>query len=152
VVKVINKERLFKRLLELGEIGKNESGGITRHAFTPEDRSAKDLVIKYMKVAGLTVREDAVGNVIGRREGHNPEAPVVLTGSHIDSVTNGGFFDGGLGILGAIEVLQSLNEQGLETEHPIEVYAFMMKKGLASVLVCLAAVGLSVISRTKTWK
>lgn len=126
---MINKERLFKRLLELGEIGKNQSGGITRHAFTQEDRSAKDLVSTYMKEAGLTVREDAVGNLIGRREGHNPEAPVVLTGSHIDSVTNGGIFDGGLGILGAIEVLQTLSEQGIETEHPIEVYAFNDEEG-----------------------
>jgi allantoate deiminase len=129
VVKMINKERLFKRLQELGMIGKRESGGITRHAFTREDRLAKDLVISYMKEAGLSVREDAVGNLIGRREGRNPDAPVILTGSHIDSVCDGGIFDGGLGILGGIEVLQTLAEQGIETEHPIEVYAFNDEEG-----------------------
>ncbi len=126
---MINKERLFKRLQELGMIGKRESGGITRHAFTKEDRLAKDLVITYMKEAGLSVREDAVGNLIGRREGRNPDAPVILTGSHIDSVCDGGIFDGGLGILGGIEVLQTLTEQGIETEHPIEVYAFNDEEG-----------------------
>lgn len=126
---MINKERLFNRLLELGQIGKSVSGGIIRHAFTLEDRAAKDCVASYMKEAGLSVREDAVGNLIGRKEGRNPNAPVVLTGSHIDSVTDGGIFDGSLGIIGGIEVLQTLNEQGIETEHPIEVYAFNDEEG-----------------------
>lgn len=127
---MINKERVSRRLSELGEIGKNqETGGLTRHAFTKEDRLAKDLVAKYMKEAGLTVREDAVGNVIGHRNGRNPQAPVVLTGSHIDTVCDGGKYDGSLGIIGALEVLQTFNEQGIETEHPIEVYAFNDEEG-----------------------
>jgi len=126
---VINKKRLYNRLMKLGEIGKQESGGITRLAFTPEDREAKDLVASYMKEAGLSVREDAVGNIIGRMEGRNPEAPVVVTGSHVDSVYNGGIFDGALGIIGGIEVLQTMQEQGIKTEHPIEVYAFNDEEG-----------------------
>ncbi|AFQ44064.1 Zn-dependent hydrolase [Desulfosporosinus meridiei] len=126
---MINKKRLYNRLMELGEIGKQESGGITRLAFTPEDRRAKDLVTSYMKEAGLSVREDAVGNIIGRREGRNPEAPAVVTGSHVDSVYNGGIFDGALGIIGGIEVLQTMQEQGIKTEHPIEVYAFNDEEG-----------------------
>ncbi|BAE85951.1 Zn-dependent hydrolase [Desulfitobacterium hafniense] len=126
---MINSERVDRRLRELGKIGYRESGGVTRHAFTPEDRAAKDLVISYMQEAGLIVREDAVGNLIGRREGRNPQAPVVLTGSHIDTVCDGGIYDGGLGIIGAIEVLQSFNEQGISTEHPIEVYAFNDEEG-----------------------
>lgn len=126
---MINSERVDRRLQELGKIGCRESGGVTRHAFTPEDREAKDLVISYMQEAGLTVREDAVGNLIGRREGRNPKAPVVLTGSHIDTVCDGGIYDGGLGIIGAIEVLQSFHEQGISTEHPIEVYAFNDEEG-----------------------
>lgn len=126
---MINAERVFHRLQELGKIGYREGGGVTRHAFTPEDRAAKDLVKKYMKEAGLEVREDAVGNVIGRKEGKNPQAPVVLSGSHIDTVCDGGIFDGALGIIGAIEVLQSMNEQNIVTEHPIEVYAFNDEEG-----------------------
>ncbi|TGE33304.1 Zn-dependent hydrolase [Desulfosporosinus sp. Sb-LF] len=126
---MINKKRLFNRLMELGEIGKQESGGITRLAFTPEDRAAKNLVASFMKEAGLSVREDAVGNIIGRMEGRNPEAPVILTGSHVDSVYNGGIFDGALGIIGGIEVLQTMREQGIKTEHPIEVCAFNDEEG-----------------------
>ncbi|WP_407308004.1 Zn-dependent hydrolase [Desulfosporosinus sp. SB140] len=126
---MINKKRLFNRLIELGEIGKQESGGITRLAFTSEDRAAKNLAISFMKEAGLNVREDAVGNIIGRLEGRNPEAPVILTGSHIDSVYNGGIFDGALGIIGGIEVLQTMQEQGIKSEHPIEVIAFNDEEG-----------------------
>ncbi|MDQ7092923.1 Zn-dependent hydrolase [Desulfosporosinus sp. PR] len=126
---MINKKRLYNRLMELGEIGKQKAGGITRLAFTPEDRAAKNLVASFMKEAGLIVREDAVGNIIGRLEGRNPEAPVILTGSHIDSVYSGGIFDGALGILGGIEVLQTMQEQGIKSEYPMEVIAFNDEEG-----------------------
>ena len=66
---VTDGERLWRRLSELGEVGKQESGGVTRLSFTDEERAAKDLVASYMEEAGLTVREDAVGNLFGRREG-----------------------------------------------------------------------------------
>ncbi|MGG3470623.1 Zn-dependent hydrolase [Neobacillus pocheonensis] len=126
---MINEERLWKRLQLLSEIGRTESGGVTRLSFTKEERAAKDLVASYMKEAGLEVREDEVGNLIGRKEGLNPEAAVVLTGSHVDSVFNGGNFDGPLGVLAAIEALQVMNEQGIETEHPIEAIAFTDEEG-----------------------
>lgn len=126
---MINKERLFKRLLELGEIGKQASGGIIRQVFTPEDMSATELTASYMREAGLSVRVDAVGNLVGRKEGLNPEASAVLTGSHIDTVHDGGAFDGSLGVLGGIEVLQTMIEQGIQTEHPIEVIAYKDEEG-----------------------
>jgi allantoate deiminase len=126
---LINKERLYNRLIELGKIGRQESGGITRLAYTSEDRAAKELVKSFMREAGLSVREDAVGNIIGRKEGKNPKAPVILTGSHIDSVYHGGIFDGALGVVGGIEVLQTMNEREIVTEHPIEVYAFHDEEG-----------------------
>jgi allantoate deiminase len=126
---LINKERLWSRLQLLSEIGKTEMNGVTRLSFTPEEREAKDLVASFMKEAGLVVREDEVGNLIGRKEGLNPEAAVVLTGSHIDSVLNGGNFDGPLGVLAAVEALQVMNEQGIVTEHPIEVIAFTDEEG-----------------------
>lgn len=126
---MINPERLWDRLMRLGEIGKQESGGITRLSFTPEERAAKDLVRSFMEEAGLAVREDAVGNLIGRREGRNPEAPVVLVGSHIDSVYNGGNFDGPLGVLAGVEMLHAMAEQNVVTEHPIEVIAFTDEEG-----------------------
>lgn len=126
---MINRERLWNRLMALSVIGKQESGGVTRLSFTEEERAAKDLVSSYMKEAGLSVTEDAVGNLIGRKEGSNPDAPVVLVGSHVDSVYNGGNFDGPLGVLSGVEVLQTMNEQGIQTEHPIEVIAFTDEEG-----------------------
>lgn len=126
---MINADRLWDRLMQLSSIGTQEVGGITRLSFSPEERAAKDLVTGFMKEAGLSVREDEVGNLIGRKEGTNPNAPVVLIGSHLDSVPSGGNFDGPLGVLSGVEALQTMNEQGVETEHPIEVIAFTDEEG-----------------------
>jgi len=126
---VVEGGRLWKRGRELAEIGKHEEGGVARLSFTPEERAAKDLVASYMREAGLAVREDAVGNLFGRREGRDPEAPAVLIGSHVDSVRNGGDFDGPLGVLGGIEVIQTMDEGGVETERPVEVVAFTDEEG-----------------------
>ncbi|NUK29863.1 Zn-dependent hydrolase [Parageobacillus sp. VR-IP] len=126
---MIQEERLWQRLMELGEIGRQPTGGITRLSFTKEERAAKEKVAAYMKEAGLFVYEDAAGNLIGRKEGTDKEAPVVLVGSHLDSVYNGGMFDGPLGVLAAVEVVQTMNENGVKTKHPIEVVAFTDEEG-----------------------
>jgi allantoate deiminase len=126
---MIDGERLWNRLFELAEIGKQEEGGVTRLSFTEEERAAKGLVASYMEEAGLSVYEDAVGNLFGRREGNDPEAPVILVGSHVDSVYNGGNFDGPLGVLAGVEVLQTMNERSVETRHPVEVVAFTDEEG-----------------------
>lgn len=102
--------------------------GITRIAFSDEDWQARSFVIELMKEAGLTIRIDHFGNVIGRREGTNPNAKVVMMGSHIDSVPNGGNFDGVVGVLGAIEVINCMNEAHVENYHPIEVVVFMSEE------------------------
>ena len=126
---MIDGDRLWRRLSDLADIGKQEEGGVTRLSFTDEERAAKDRVASYMEEVGLSVREDAAGNLIGRREGRNPDAPAVLVGSHVDSVYNGGNFDGPLGVLAGIEVLQTMEERGVETEHPVEVVAFTDEEG-----------------------
>lgn len=126
---MVDGGRLWRRLSELAEIGKQGSGGVTRLSFTEEERAAKDLVASYMEEAGLSVREDAVGNLFGRREGSDPDAPAVLVGSHVDSVYDGGNFDGPLGVLSGIEVAQTLEEEGVETAHPVEVVAFTDEEG-----------------------
>jgi allantoate deiminase len=126
---VIDGERLWRRISDLAEIGKQEGGGVTRLSFTQEERAAKDLVASYMEEAGLSVHEDAVGNLFGRRGGKSPGSPAVLIGSHVDSVYNGGNFDGPLGVLAGIEVLQTMQERGIETEHPVEVVAFTDEEG-----------------------
>ena len=126
---MVDGGRLWKRLSELAKIGKREEGGVARLSFTPQERAAKDLVASYMREAGLAVREDAVGNLFGRREGRDPDAPAVLIGSHVDSVLNGGDFDGPLGVLGGIEVLQTMDEEGVRSERPVEVVAFTDEEG-----------------------
>ena len=126
---MIDNDRLWRRISELGEIGRQEGGGVTRLSFTEEERAAKDRVVSYMEEAGLSSREDAAGNLFGRREGRSPDSPAVLIGSHVDSVYNGGNFDGPLGVLSGIEVLHAMEEQGIETKHPIEVVAFTDEEG-----------------------
>ena len=128
-VEVVDGERLWRRLSELGEIGRQESGGVTRLSLTDEEQSAKDKVAAYMEEAGLSVHEDAAGNLFGRREGRYPDAPTVLVGSHVDSVYDGGNFDGPLGVLAGIEVVQTMEESGVETENPVEVVAFTDEEG-----------------------
>lgn len=126
---MIDGERLWDRLTELSSVGKQGSRGVTRLSFTEDERAAKNLVASLMEEAGLSVREDAVGNLIGRKEAANRDAPVVLIGSHLDSVYNGGNFDGPLGVLAGIEVLQAMSERGLQTECPIEIIAFTDEEG-----------------------
>jgi allantoate deiminase len=126
---MVDGERLWRRLSELAEIGKRESGGVTRLSFTDEERSAKDLVASFMEEASLEVREDAAGNLFGRREGKDPGAQAVLVGSHLDSVYEGGNFDGPLGVLAGVEVAQTMEEGGLETIRPVEVVAFTDEEG-----------------------
>jgi allantoate deiminase len=126
---MIDGERLWDRLTQLSSIGKQDSRGVTRLSFTEDERAAKDLVASFMEEAGLSVREDAVGNLIGRKEGVTRDAPLVLVGSHLDSVYNGGNFDGPLGVLAGIEIFQTMNERGIQTERPIEVIAFTDEEG-----------------------
>ncbi|WP_059170357.1 Zn-dependent hydrolase [Bacillus sp. FJAT-27445] len=126
---MVNSNRLWERLQQLSKIGATGNGGVTRLSFTNEERKAKDLVAGFMKEAGLSVREDEAGNLIGRMEGTIAGAPVVMTGSHIDSVFDGGNFDGPLGVLAAIEALQTMDEEGVSVEHPIEVVAFTDEEG-----------------------
>ncbi len=126
---MINKKRLWNNLICLGEIGRDKEGGLTRTSFTEEERKAKDLVAGFMLDAGLQVREDAVGNLIGRKEGLDLNSPVVLIGSHLDTVIQGGMFDGALGVLAAVEVLHTMKENGVITKHPIEIISFADEEG-----------------------
>ena len=126
---MVDGGRLWRRLSELAEVGKRKSGGVTRLSFTQEERAAKDLVARYMREAGLEVSEDAAGNLFGRREGKATGAPAVLIGSHVDSVVDGGNFDGPLGVLAGIEVAQTMQERGVETNLAVEVVAFTDEEG-----------------------
>ena len=122
----INAERLEARLKALAEIGKAEQGGgWIRPSFTPQYMEACELVASWMRDAGMSVRTDAVGNLIGRLEGSDPGAPVIAMGSHIDTVNNGGMFDGAAGTMSALEAAVTISESGLAHKNPIEVIAFV---------------------------
>ena len=101
-----------------------EAGGITREVYTPTYATALEWVAERMRGAGLETRLDAVGNLFGRWEGGEPDAPVVLTGSHVDTTLNAGAYDGVLGVLGAIEAVRALREGGLAPRRSIDVVAW----------------------------
>jgi N-carbamoyl-L-amino-acid hydrolase len=124
----INGDRLLQRLDQLAQIGAIEGGGVCRLALTDADKAGRDLVIRWMKELGLTITIDQLGNVVGTRPGKEPGAPV-MTGSHIDTVATGGRYDGNLGVLAGLEVIETLNEQNIQTQSPLAVAFFTNEEG-----------------------
>jgi len=125
----VDGERLKSRIEALYEYGRQREGGCTRLAYTEEERKARQAVIEMMKKAGLEIRIDSVGNIFGRRAGKNNKLPVVASGSHIDTVPGGGKFDGVLGVMAAVEALETIIEHDIVTEHPLEVIIFVNEEG-----------------------
>lgn len=125
----INQERLWQDLTQLGRIGRTDAGGITRFPFTKEDREAGVYIENRMKEAGLIVRTDAAGNLIGTWKGTDETLPCVISGSHYDTVKEGGAFDGTLGILSAIEAVRTLREQGFVPKRTLRVIGFKDEEG-----------------------
>src|SRR5436190_910871 len=121
--------RMEKRIQELSAFGANREGGVSRVAFSDADVEGRKYIRSLMEKAGLKVRVDAAGNIIGHREGRNPDLPVILFGSHIDSVPRGGNYDGDVGVLGALECIEILNQQNFLTAHPLEVIVFSDEEG-----------------------
>ena len=124
-----NTDRIEKRILALAEFGKNPEGGVSRVAFSQADIDGRDYIMSLMKHAGLDVRIDAAGNILGRRNGRNPNLPPILFGSHIDSVPGGGNYDGDVGVMGSLECMQVLHENQFMTEHPLEMVVFSDEEG-----------------------
>jgi N-carbamoyl-L-amino-acid hydrolase len=135
----VNSDRLSESINRLAKIGKQPSGSICRLAFTPEDLQARYLVQQWMIEAGMTVRTDAAGNLIGTYAGTVEDAPALATGSHIDTVPSGGRFDGVLGVLAGIEVVRSLRANNLRLNHPIEVIVFTDEE--STMIGCQAIAG-----------
>lgn len=121
---VANSDRLNANIARLAKIGQQASGSICRLAFTPEDLQARYLVQQWMVEAGMSVRTDAAGNLIGTYAGKIAGAPAIATGSHIDTVPSGGRFDGVLGVLAGIEMVRTLRENQIQLNHPLEVIVF----------------------------
>lgn len=119
--------RLRTRLEALGAIGASPEGGVNRFTYSKEYYQGVELLKKIMAEAGMTVTVDPVGNVIGVRRGRTDR--ILLLGSHIDSVPNAGIFDGCLGVLAAVEAMQTLHENGVELEHTVIAAAWAEEEG-----------------------
>ena len=125
----VDGRRLNDHLRELAEFGKNAEGGISRVAFSEADLAGREYVMSLMRAAQLETNIDAAGNIIGRRAGRDPNLPPLMFGSHIDSVPQGGNYDGQVGSMGAIEVARTLAEREIVTRHPLEVAIFQNEEG-----------------------
>lgn len=125
----INGTRLMKRLQELGRIGFEEGKGTTRMAYSQAYLEGAAKVKTWMEEAGLTVREDGVGNLIGEVGGTVCGAKIIAAGSHLDSVPCGGIYDGPLGVLAAVECLHTMKENGYVPKHPMQIIAFEEEEG-----------------------
>ena len=135
----INGERLWQSLMDLAAIGATDKGGVKRLALTDLDRQGRDLVVRWGREAGLEVTVDQIGNVFMRREGRNPSALPIVTGSHVDTQPTGGKFDGNYGVLAGLEVVRTLNDREIQTEAPIEVAFWTNEEGSRFVPVMMGS-------------
>ena len=121
--------RLWDSLMEMAKIGATPKGGVKRLTLTDLDRQSRELFRKWCEAAGCAVKVDEMGNMFARREGAEPSLPPVFVGSHLDTQPTGGKFDGVLGVLGALEIVRSMNDLKVKTRHPIEVVNWTNEEG-----------------------
>ncbi|WP_457578475.1 allantoate amidohydrolase [Ensifer adhaerens] len=127
----IDAARLIGRIRELGEIGRDAEGRLTRLAGSDNDKAGRNRLVAWIEAAGLDVAVDQIGNIFGiwRSEENSGEAPIML-GSHIDTVINAGIYDGCYGVLAALEVIETLKDRGVTPARPIVVAAFTNEEGV----------------------
>lgn len=125
----VDKERLIRAMEAQSEIGGTAGGGLHRLALTDEDKEVRDWFYRQMEQGGLTIRVDKVGNMFGRRPGSDPDAAPILIGSHLDSASYGGRYDGALGVIAGLEFVRTLNEEDIETRHPVEIVNWTNEEG-----------------------
>ncbi|WP_144463462.1 M20 family metallo-hydrolase [Siminovitchia fortis] len=124
----VNRERLLETLKVSSSIGSTGNGGLNRLALSEADKKMRDIFVDWLKEEGLEVRIDDFGNIYGRRKGKK-DGPSIAIGSHLDTQSCGGKYDGILGVLTALEVIRVLNENDIETEYPVEVINFTNEEG-----------------------
>lgn len=124
----IDGGRLSRRIEALGQVGAIDGGGVCRLALTDADRDGRDRVVSWMRELGLAVTVDAIGNVVGVRAGRE-DGPPVMIGSHVDTVRTGGRYDGNLGVLAGLEVVEALSDAGVVTRRPLAVAFFTNEEG-----------------------
>jgi beta-ureidopropionase / N-carbamoyl-L-amino-acid hydrolase len=125
----VNGDRLWSRLMQMAQIGATPQGGCNRQALTDADFKGRELLSQWAEAAGCRVRMDSVGNVFIRRPGRDDALPAVMTGSHLDTQPTGGKFDGVYGVLAGLEVIESLNDHGVTTLHPLELSVWCNEEG-----------------------
>ena len=125
----VNQQRIMEHIFALAEFGKNPQGGVSRVAYSDADKQGREYVLGLLKAARLDATIDAAGNLIGKRAGSDNSLTPLLIGSHIDTVPEGGNYDGVVGSTGAIEVAQTLAEKNVTLRHPLEVVIFQNEEG-----------------------
>ena len=125
----VNEGRLWERLHRLGRVGADDNGGVTRSGFGSAHAEALALVATWAREAGLETGRDDTGNLIAVLPGRDPDAPLIGLGSHLDSVPNGGRFDGALGVVAAVEVLQTLREHAVRPQRGLAALGFADEEG-----------------------
>lgn len=136
---VINGQRLWQSLMDLAQVGATTKGGNCRLALSELDGKGRDLVVGWMKDAGLSISVDQVGNIFGRRAGRNNDLPPIMTGSHLDTQPTGGKFDGCYGVMAGLEVMRTLQERGVTTEAPLELAIWTNEEGTRFVPVMMGS-------------
>ena len=126
----IDGERLWASLMEMSEVGRLPNGGCRRLALSDEDRAARDLFVRWSTEAGAEIRYDCFGNIFAIRAGTEPDRPIILTGSHLDTQPSGGHFDGVFGVLAGVEILRAMNENNYRTNAPICVVNWTNEEGV----------------------
>jgi len=135
----IDQQRLDDQIETLAKFSDAEAPAVTRVVFTPTERKARAWVKDRCKEAGLTIRDDAIGNTFSRWEGTDPTGPVVGTGSHIDAIPNAGKYDGVVGVLGGLEAICALQQSGFRPKHSIELLIFTSEEPTRFGIGCLGS-------------
>src|ERR1700722_15173706 len=135
----VDQNRLLSEIENLGSISEAEPPVVTRIVFTPADLKARAWMKSRCEEAGLTLRQDAIGNTFARWNGSNADAPVVGTGSHIDAIPNAGKYDGVVGVLGALEAIRALQRSGFQPRHSIELLIFTAEEPTRFGIGCLGS-------------
>ena len=125
----VDSARLWDSLIAMAQIGGTAKGGCNRLTLTDLDREARHLFTTWCETAGLTMTVDRMGNMFARRAGQDESLPPVMMGSHLDTQPTGGKFDGVLGVLGALEVIRSMNDLKIKTRHPVEIANWTNEEG-----------------------
>ena len=125
----LDRERFVSTMKAQAEIGGTDGGGLHRLTLSDDDKEIRDWFAEQMDAEGLETRVDTFGNMFGRRAGTDPDAKPVMVGSHLDSQPYGGIYDGALGVIAALEFVRTLNDEGIETTHPIEVVNWTNEEG-----------------------